>query len=153
MQRAERGITMRDVGDRVDPTRVGADGVPTLVFDGDCGFCTASARWIAGRWPGPGRAVPYQQLDRASLDRLRLSAAQVADAAWWVDERGSAWRGHLAIARSMAAAGGWWGTAGRALLVPPLRWLGAAVYPMVARHRHRLPGATPACQVPGNRGV
>ncbi|MGH9170291.1 MAG: hypothetical protein ACRD0Z_05400, partial [Acidimicrobiales bacterium] len=41
---------------------------------------------------------------------------------------------------------------GRALSVPPLRWLAAAVYPVVARVRHRLPGGTPACRVPVGGG-
>lgn len=137
----------------MERARTDADVVPTLVFDGDCGFCTGSSEWIAGHWTRPGRAVPYQELDRAALARLGLSASQVAGAAWWVDESGNAWGGHQAIARSLAAAGGWRGTAGRALLVPPLSWLGSAVYPIVARHRRRLPGTAPACRPHEGAGV
>ncbi len=45
------------------------------------------------------------------------------------------------------AAGGVWGLIGRLMLVPPVSWLAAAVYAVVARNRHRLPGATDACRV------
>lgn len=133
-----------------DPAEV--VGLPTLVFDGECGFCTASSGWIAGRRSGSGRAVPYQELDRTALEGLGLSPSQVAGAAWWVDEGGTTWAGHQAIARSLVAAGGWRGTVGRALLVPPLRWLGSAAYPLVARHRRRLPGSVPACRPPVGGG-
>ncbi|HUA94045.1 MAG TPA: DUF393 domain-containing protein [Acidimicrobiales bacterium] len=138
-----------DAGDGVERTQVGAGGVPTLVFDGACGFCTASSRWIAGRWSGPGRALPYQELDRAELARLGLSPSQVGDAAWWVDEDGTAWSGHDAIARSLAAGRGWRRTLGRVLLRPPLRRLGSVAYPVVARHRRRLPGSDPVCRPQG----
>jgi hypothetical protein len=33
------------------------------------------------------------------------------------------------------------------LLTPPFSWAGAAGYPIVARYRHKLPGATAACAV------
>lgn len=123
-------------------------GVPVLIFDGDCGFCTSSAVWIARRWRGPGRIVPWQRLDRDELARYGLTTAQVEAAAWWVDERDRAWRGHLAVAQAMAVAGGVWGVLGRLVLVPPIRWLAAVVYRFVVRYRYRLPGGTPACRVP-----
>ena len=142
MERADRDGT-KDGGDGVERTQVGADGVPTLVFDGECGFCTASSRWIAGRWTGPGRARPYQELEWAELARLGLSPSEVGEAAWWVDEHGTVWSGHDAVARSLAAGRGWQRALGRALLWPPLCWLGSALYPVVARHRRRLPGNDP----------
>lgn len=145
MDRGDRDDT-EDAGAGMGRTRIERGGVPTLVFDGECGFCTASSRWIAGRWTGSGRALPYQELDRVELGRLGLSTAQVRGAAWWVDEAGTAWSGHQAIARSLTAGSGWRRRVGRALLVPPLRWLGSAAYPIVARHRRRLPGDLPMCR-------
>lgn len=138
-----------DTAERAD--RVGADGVPTLVFDGDCGFCTSSAGWVARRWRAPARVVPWQRLPAGVLDRLGLTEAQVSGAAWWVDGAGRTWRGHLAVARSLEPAGGGWAAVGRALRVPPFRWLAAAVYAVVARVRGRLPGATPACRGAGGQ--
>jgi predicted DCC family thiol-disulfide oxidoreductase YuxK len=138
-------------GSSAAPGPDGADGIPTLVFDGECRLCVAGSTWVARRWSGPGRAVASQELDRAALARLGLSAAQVADAAWWVDEHGATWQGHQAIARSLVAGGGWRRTVGRALLVPPLRWLAATVYPVVARNRRRL-GRFVLDRTPGTSG-
>jgi predicted DCC family thiol-disulfide oxidoreductase YuxK len=120
-----------------------------LIFDGDCGFCTSSAAWIARHWAGPGRTVPWQRLGRDELAQLGLTVAQVQAAAWWVDGQGRTWRGHLAVARALTAASGGWGALGRIVLVPPVRWLAAAGYRLVTRYRYRLPGGTPACRMPG----
>lgn len=119
-----------------------------LVYDGDCGFCTASATWIASRWKGPAppEAVAGQRLGPEGLERLGLSAGDVARAAWWV-EGGRAFGGHRAVGRALVAAGGGWGRVGRILLSPPMRPLAAVGYRIVARYRYRLPGATPACRV------
>jgi predicted DCC family thiol-disulfide oxidoreductase YuxK len=123
---------------------------PLLVYDGDCGFCTASAAWISQRWPdgSTAAAVPSQALDDGELERLGLTGRDVARSAWWVDGDGRL-GGHRAVAAALAASDGPWRTAGRLLAVPPLSWIGAAVYRAVARHRHRLPGATPSCTPAG----
>lgn len=110
-----------------------------LVYDGDCGFCTSTARWVGG-----ARAA-WQELGPDGLERLGLTVEDACGAAWWVDETGR-YRGHLALGRALAAAPGPRWLMGRALLVPPLRWVGAAVYPLVARWRSHLPGGTPACR-------
>lgn len=118
---------------------------PVLVFDGDCGFCTASARWLEHRLRPGVDVTPGASAD---LDRLGLTGADVASAAWWVQPDGTRHRGHRAIAEALAASSSWvWRLAGRLLRVPPLRWLGRPVYAVVARNRHRLPGSTDACRV------
>ena len=121
---------------------------PALVYDGNCGFCTASARRLAAAWRVPSpRAVAWQELGDGELARLGLTVADVEDAAWWVDENGRLSRGHAAVAHSLIAAGGWRRMVGRALLVPPVSWGAAVSYGAVARRRHRLPGGSPACRV------
>ena len=120
---------------------------PLLVYDGDCSFCSSSARWIAARWQGPEQAVAWQQLSADQLERLGLTLDDVRCAAWWVDGGGRTSRGHVAIARALRAAPGWPSVVGRVLLVPPFRWLAAGAYPLIARWRHRLPGGTPACRM------
>ena len=120
---------------------------PLLVYDGDCSFCSSSARWIAARWQGPEQAVAWQQLSADQLVRLGLTLDDVRCAAWWVDGGGRTSRGHVAIARALRAAPGWPSVVGRVLLVPPFRWLAAGAYPLIARWRHRLPGGTPACRM------
>ena len=106
-----------------------------LVFDGECGFCTSAAEWVGGE------RAPWQDLGAEGLAELGLSVEEAREAAWWVDGAGR-YRGHLAIGHALAERS----RLGRVLLVPPLSWLGAAAYPLVARYRHRLPGGTPACR-------
>ena len=117
-----------------------------LIYDGDCSFCSSSARWITARWNGPQQAVAWQHLGAGQLERLGLTLDDVRGAAWWIDASGIS-RGHLAIARALRAAPGWPSVVGHILLVPPFRWLAAGVYPLIARWRHRLPGGTPACRM------
>ena len=118
-----------------------------LVYDGDCSFCEASARWIAARRHGPEQAIAWQELGAAELARLGLTHGDVRTAAWWIDADGRRSRGHIAIGRALQATPGWPGLVGRTLLMPPFRRLGAAAYPAVARRRHRLPGGTVSCRV------
>ena len=111
-----------------------------LVYDGDCGFCVRSARWIEARLPADARVEPWQSLQ---LDRLGLSRADVEAAVWWIDDRVRGvrrCRGADAIGRSLVAAGGIWATAGLLIVHPPLCWLARAVYTLIAANRHRLPG-------------
>ena len=120
-----------------------------LVYDGDCGFCTTSARWIQRRLPDDVDVVAWQSID--DLSTIGLTVDDVMTAAWWVVPGAPPERGHLAIAASLRAVGGAWGVAGRALALPPLRWLGRPVYALVARYRYRLPGATEACRIDASR--
>ncbi|MGH9137008.1 MAG: thiol-disulfide oxidoreductase DCC family protein [Acidimicrobiales bacterium] len=116
-----------------------------LVYDGDCAFCTRSARWAADRLAaGDADVEPYQQLD---LPALGLTEAEADAAAWWVDREGRRYRGHRAVAAALRAIGGLWGVVGLVISVPPVSWLSAATYAWVARNRHRMPGGSDACQL------
>lgn len=123
-----------------------APNLPVLVYDGDCGFCARSARWVQIRLPATcGASVAaWQSLD---LRAVGLTPTDVADAAWWVDAHGRR-RGHRAAAAALRAIGGGWAVAGRLLDLPPVSWVAAGVYALVARNRHRMPGSTAACDVP-----
>lgn len=115
------------------------------MYDGSCGFCERSARWIVSKWPPSAEfaARPWQELGATRLAALGLSVDDVTRAAWWVEDDRRA-GGHLAVARSLIAAGGRWGALGRLLEVPPVRWLAAIGYRMVTANRGRLPGGTRA---------
>ena len=88
----------------------------------------AAAHYARGAEPG----------DRQALE-LILCAAREAEAKQ---------SHHEAVAHLLMAAGGVWAVAGRSLLLPVVGNAAAIVYEFVARHRHQLPGGTPACQLP-----
>ena len=119
---------------------------PVLVFDGECGFCTTSARWLH-RWVvrgGSTRVAPWQKLD---LDELGLTEDQCRASVQWVGEDGQVASGHVAIAAVLRAGHLVWRPIGALLVAPGFSWLAQRVYAWVAAHRYALPGGTPACRV------
>lgn len=130
---------------------VNAIATPTLVFDGDCAFCSSSVRW-AKRWCRPAvRFVPWQSLDLAAHG---LTEEAVTSSVQWLRPRTSAKpipSGAAAVARTLLRSRWPFRPLGALLLVPPFSWLGAGLYRLVANNRYRLPGGTPACAVPKAR--
>jgi predicted DCC family thiol-disulfide oxidoreductase YuxK len=119
-----------------------------LVFDGDCGFCTKCADAIEARIDPTAAVsvVPWQFLE---LNRYGLTEQDTTTAAYWVDERGRLYRGHLGIAHALQHARGSVTRAiGKVMAVPPVSWVAAGAYWLIARYRYKLPGSTPACRLP-----
>ena len=115
----------------------------TLLFDGDCGFCTAAAERIRRLGQGRFAAVPWQ---RADLAALHVTAEQASSAVQWSDGEHLA-SGAEAISAALIGTGGSWRLLGRVIAWPVVRVVARWTYEVVARHRHRLPGSTPACRV------
>lgn len=118
--------------------------LPVLIFDGGCGFCTTSARWLH-RWVvrgGSPSVAPWQLLD---LGELGLTAEQCHAAVQWVGADGRSVSGHAAIASALRAGHLVWRPVGALLQAPGFSWLAARLYSWVADHRDSLPGGTPAC--------
>jgi predicted DCC family thiol-disulfide oxidoreductase YuxK len=116
-----------------------------LIYDGDCGFCTQSAKWCRRRFKRRVDVQPWQALD---LARYGLTQQDTTTAAYWVDAAGRAHRGHAAVGRALLRMRGGWPLLGLVILIPPFSLLARAGYGWVARNRSRLPGATDACRVP-----
>lgn len=117
-----------------------------LIYDGDCGFCTTSARWIESKWaPGFAVATPWQSLSVERLGELGLDTAAVQSKAWWVDDRGVR-GGERAVAAALRGARSALSAVGVLIDIVPIRWLAAVGYKIVARYRYKLPGATNACR-------
>jgi predicted DCC family thiol-disulfide oxidoreductase YuxK len=114
---------------------------PTLVFDGNCGFCTRALGWL--RLADRRRVIVTVPLQRAGVaERLGLTPEQCAGAVQWRGADGERAEGAEAIAAALSVAlvNDW----PRRLY----RRTGAAqraLYDLVARNRHRLPGITPWC--------
>lgn len=120
-------------------------GSGLLIYDGDCGFCTRTAAWLRRRLP-PGYSVEASQ--RVSdLEAFGLSRREVHEAAYWIDPGGRKLRGHRAIIRAVESSRGALGSLSKAAKVWPIDPLASWVYEVVARNRHRLPGATDHCHL------
>ena len=122
--------------------------LPILIFDGDCGFCTTSARFLV-RWVIRGRpttVAPFQQLDLAGLG---LTADQCQSAVQWVARDAQPVSGHVAIAAALRTGHPVWRPVGALLVAPGFSWLAGRAYSWVAAHRYALPGGTPACGIKG----
>lgn len=115
-----------------------------LIFDGDCGFCTVTARWIEQRI-SHADVMPWQALE---IEKYGLTENDVTTAAYWVDGNGTTHRGERGIALALQQAGQPWKIAGHLLATPPVSWLAAPVYALIARYRYKMPGATDACKLP-----
>lgn len=116
---------------------------PVLVFDGDCAFCTSSARF-GQRWLGLEHVEPWQRLD---LPGLGLTEEQCEQAVQWVGPDGAIASAEGAVGAALVHAGGVWRWLGRLLLAPGVRSVAGLVYRWVARNRSKLPGGTPACSI------
>ena len=116
-----------------------------LLYDGDCSFCTLSARWVERRLPVLPDLQPWQDADLAALG---VSEAEAMHSVQWVESSGRVSAGATAVARLLVSNGGGWAALGRLMLVPPVSWAAALAYRLVATFRGRLPGVTPACALP-----
>jgi predicted DCC family thiol-disulfide oxidoreductase YuxK len=115
--------------------------MPTLLFDGDCGFCTSSARWLERHAPSIAIVQPWQ---RADLDRIGVSEQACRDAVQWVDEdRRSS--GPVAFADYARTSTAGWRAIGRLVGTPIGLRLAWPVYRWIARNRGRMPGGAPEC--------
>ena len=98
------------------------------------------------------RHLPYRPditaWQHADLASYGVSAAEAAHSVQWVEPAGRVSSGAIAVARLLVACGGWWAALGRLTLVPPVSWVAAGTYRLVAVNRGRLPGGTAACALP-----
>jgi predicted DCC family thiol-disulfide oxidoreductase YuxK len=117
---------------------------PVLLYDGDCGFCSASARFVE-RWiPIPARVMPWQHADLATLGVTREACLEAVQ---WIGPDRTVRAGPAGIAALLRSSNPFWRPLGYLLGLRPFASLAWPVYRWVARHRHRLPGGTPACAV------
>ncbi|WP_419923808.1 thiol-disulfide oxidoreductase DCC family protein [Candidatus Poriferisocius sp.] len=108
----------------------------TLIYDGDCGFCTSIARWVERRISDDYLVVPSQQVD---LGTIGLTDEDVARSAWWIDPDGTRSDEHRSIAGALRAMSRPWPAVGRLLTLGPINPLAGWTYRMIAANRYRLP--------------
>ncbi|MBB0231097.1 thiol-disulfide oxidoreductase DCC family protein [Streptomyces calidiresistens] len=118
---------------------------PVLVFDGDCGFCSASAAFAERHVRPRCEIVPRQFAD---LRALGVTAERAEYEVLWVTPSGAVYGGADAVARALLSAGRGWAVPGTVLTLPPVRWVARRLYRLIADNRHRMPGGTAACALP-----
>jgi len=117
----------------------------TLIFDGDCGFCTSAANQIVKRSKTKIVAFPWQFTD---LSQYSLTQAEVADQVYLAIDNQN-FGGHEAFAMVFRVQpNSFLRLMGKTMMSKYLRWVTRPTYRLVARYRHKLPGGTPACKLP-----
>ena len=122
--------------------------VPWLIFDGDVHSAPpARTGWQDGWTVRGGRTLgsPWQFSDLAVLG---TTAERAQREALWVGTDGTVYGGAAAFAEWLKFRGGPYAVAGSVMDLPVVRALAAAVYRVIAKNRHRMPGGTPACALP-----
>lgn len=117
---------------------------PVLLYDGDCGFCTASVNWIR-RVVRPAARMEAWQL--ADLAALGVTERQCRRSIQWIPTTGTPHESAGAVAALLRTGRGLWPVVAMTLSLPVLVQVADAVYRVIARHRHRLPGATSSCHI------
>jgi predicted DCC family thiol-disulfide oxidoreductase YuxK len=120
------------------PTRL------TLIFDGECGFCTRSARFVRALDRAQRvTVVPFQK--RGVPEAVGLTRAECERAAWAVAPDGPRGAGAAAVNLAFAVA---LGTRLPLFIyqLPLVHQLEDWLYQWVATHRHWLPGERPYCE-------
>jgi predicted DCC family thiol-disulfide oxidoreductase YuxK len=120
-----------------------------FVYDGDCAFCSACARFVMRRVSTTAWIEAWQFID---LESVGLTAEECDQAVQWVsygaDGRRTAAAGPAAIAKLLRSSNRFWRGLGRVLERRPVLAAAWPVYRWVARHRDRMPGGTAECALP-----
>lgn len=106
-----------------------------LIYDGECGFCTKSAKWARNRLGQPHGIAPSQDFTDDELAGMALTREDVERAAWWYEPGSRPVEGAECISQTLIAIGGPHAVVGRFLWLPGVRVLSGVVYRWVAANR------------------
>lgn len=132
----------------------------TFIYDGDCGVCDRTVKWLIRRGAGDSIRFARYQVNPREMDLAGLSEEDCRHAAWLVEPRRNggvrAWRGAAGINRALTRLHGrhwFWRLMGWLYFLPGIRQLEDLGYSIFARNRHRIVGGERVCavQMPANR--
>jgi predicted DCC family thiol-disulfide oxidoreductase YuxK len=110
-------------------------------YDGDCPICRRSRSWSERR--DDEARLDFRDFRSTADDELPAPREVHRSTMMVRTPSGRLLQGFAAWRRILAALPGWrW--LSRLAGVPPLRWIGSALYRLVARYRHRLSMPLPA---------
>lgn len=107
-----------------------------LLYDPDCGLCTRLATLL--QRVKLGAEVSPLTTDAIATHGIDAGRAQAEIP--FVGDDGAIYYGSAAIGAALLSGRAAWRTVGALLLTPPISCLAQAVYRLVSRNRHRLPG-------------
>ena len=110
------------------------DGRVTLIYDGECEFCTRLAQWVERR-DGRGRVSVRANREAGLMESLGLTREEVGRAAWAIEASGRKFEGAAAINRVLRELEGGWAVVGSVYLFAPFAWVEDRYYSRVARRR------------------
>ena len=112
---------------------------PTLIYDGDCNFCT---RWVRRWQPVTGDRVEYLTSQEATDRFPQISPIHFENSVQLVDSQGAAFEGAEAVLQTLALVPGkgllLWGY----LKIPGFARVAEAIYRVIAHNRmgkHQVP--------------
>ena len=127
------------------PTRSSTDHHVELLFDKDCGFCVWCAGWLE-RLDRHGRVTATPLQKPGAVDHFGVTMDEALEQAWAIDASGQRFAGAGAINAALSGVLG-----SRIPLhiyrIPGIRQAQNALYRLVARNRHRLPGRGGSCAI------
>lgn len=115
-----------------------------MIFDGDCGFCTASVNVIK-RWIKPDCDIEPWQF--TAIEQYNLTPEECSTAVQYVDSEQRVHSGSRAVMRMLRDAPIPWPVVGAIGDAPGVAWVADRTYKWIALNRYKLPGSTPACAV------
>ncbi|HWS73611.1 MAG TPA: DCC1-like thiol-disulfide oxidoreductase family protein [Quisquiliibacterium sp.] len=112
-----------------------------LLYDPDCGFCTAAGGWMRRHLRLRAEVAPLRG------DEPGVDAERARREVPFVDAAGSVHYGAPAMAAALATGPAPVALVGRLLGSAVVLRVANPAYAWVAHHRHRLPGGTASCEL------
>jgi predicted DCC family thiol-disulfide oxidoreductase YuxK len=110
------------------------DGRLTLLYDGECEFCTRLARWVERR-DRRGRISVHPNQEPGLIEGVGLTRAEVDRSVWAVEPGGRRYEAAGAVNRVLWELGGVWAGLASFYGLPGIKQAQDAYYLRVARRR------------------
>jgi predicted DCC family thiol-disulfide oxidoreductase YuxK len=128
----------------INPQR-DASTSPTLVYDGACGFCSRSVRFIL-RHERRHDLLFVTRDSEMGRQLRRTYGMESIESMLWIED-GRAFAQSSAVIKAAGYVGGWWSQLAALASLFPSSILNG-IYKIIARYRRRLSTNVAACQLP-----
>ena len=118
---------------------------PTLVYDGSCGFCSRSVRFILRHERRHDLFFVTRDSEMGKQLR-RTHGMESIESMLWIED-GRAFAESNAVMKAAGYVGGWWSQLAILASLFPASILNG-LYKIIARHRRRLSTSVAVCQLP-----